>query len=87
MRLAGLRRFRSGRLVSTRYFIVIPIMPARKQPNIAMARMRPILVVAVALTVAARKTPRARPDRLPMRASRMMSGRLAPKSTCRTKMR
>ena len=60
------------------YFIVIPIIPDKKQPAIVNAINIPVLVFSFDLTKVATATPKVKPAREPTKDSNITGNNLAP---------
>ena len=75
-----------GTFLSIIYFIVIPIIPDKKQPNIVTASKIPVLVFSFVLKVVPIAIPILNPAKLPVIASKTISGKLFPYSTFNTKI-
>ena len=76
--LAGLILFKNGRLVSTRYLMAGPIMPARKQ----LKRKKKVMILVLTSAVALMRVPILVPSEIPAREPRVeirrIRGRLLP---------
>ena len=60
------------------YFIVIPIIPDKKQPNIVIDKIIPVLTFSFDLIIVATKTPNDNPARLPTIAKIIINPKLLP---------
>ena len=76
--LAGLIQLSHGTFLSITYFIVIPIIPDKKQHTIVTDIKIPVLLFSFVLSKVASATPRDSPARDPASARRIVSGSLEP---------
>ncbi len=60
------------------YFMVIPIIPDKKQPSMVNAMINPVLLFSLVLNTHDTKTPSDRPASEPASESKIISGKLFP---------
>ena len=76
--LAGFTLLINGIFLSIIYFMVIPIMPEKKQPNMVIDKIIPIFVFSPTLKTEAVKVPNDNPANEPISVKIIIENRLSP---------